>query len=288
MPNEALIKFAEELKEARESKKITLNQIANKTKIDIKFLQAIEEAKFSVLPELYIRAFIKEYAHIVGLNPDEIIKKFDSASHGKTEEKATHEDKKEIQEKQSVNEFDNSDQESAGDLIKSLLRKLKLNYNYGIAAVFILLVLTYFFFIKESTQENITDESLNNSLEEVQPAFEIDSSKAVTNYKPVNDSLQLTVNTLNRVWVKVLSDKNLRYEGMVNANENLRYNAAKEFRIVVGNAGSVKLAFNNKPIDEETVGQKGEIRNLIINTDTVKAYTIIIPAKNENESSETN
>jgi len=71
---------------------------------------------------------------------------------------------------------------------------------------------------------------------------------------------------------------------MVNANSRLIYSAFKEFRVVVGNAGSVNLALNGKPINEETVGKTGEIRNLVISTDTVRAYTIIVPAKNENKS----
>ena len=89
MPNEALRKFAEELKSTREAKNITLQQIANRTKIDLKFLQAIEECKFDILPEIYMRAFIKEYAQTIELDPNEIIAKFDMYLHGKSEEKHT-------------------------------------------------------------------------------------------------------------------------------------------------------------------------------------------------------
>ena len=288
MPNDALVKFAEELKEARELKKITLHQIANKIKIDIKFLQAIEEAKFDILPELYIRAFIKEYAHTVDLDPEEVIKKFDSAHLGKTEEKIFHEVTKEIKEKPATKELDTTEGKSADEQTKQSAKKLNFNYNIGLAVTFLVLILVYFLLIKESSPEIITEESNNESLEEDKPAYEIDTPKVAMNYVPVSDSLQLRINTLNRVWIKVLSDKNIRYEGMVNANSRLIYNAFKEFRVVVGNAGSVNLALNGKPINEETVGKTGEIRNLVISTDTVRAYTIIVPAKNENKSPETN
>ena len=91
MALEAIKKFAHELKFTRESKNITLQQIAGKTKIDLKFLQAIEDANFDVLPEIYIRAFIKEYSQTLDLNPKETLQKFDNARSGKQEEKPPEE-----------------------------------------------------------------------------------------------------------------------------------------------------------------------------------------------------
>ncbi|MEW6701711.1 MAG: helix-turn-helix domain-containing protein, partial [Bacteroidota bacterium] len=87
MATEALKRFSDELKFIRESKGITLQQIASRTKIDLKFLQAIEDANFDILPELYMRAFIKEYAQSIDINTKEILQKYDLANTGKIEEK---------------------------------------------------------------------------------------------------------------------------------------------------------------------------------------------------------
>ena len=75
-------KLAEELKEARVKNNISFKQLASKTHIDLKFLEAMEEGNFSFLPELYVLAFIKEYANVVGLNPETIVKKYKSAREG--------------------------------------------------------------------------------------------------------------------------------------------------------------------------------------------------------------
>ena len=48
MATEALKKFADELKTAREVKEISLLQVSAKTKIDLKFLQAMEDANFDI------------------------------------------------------------------------------------------------------------------------------------------------------------------------------------------------------------------------------------------------
>lgn len=61
------------LKKARMEKGITLDDLEESTKIRKRYLEAIEEGNYKVLPgNFYVRAFIKSYAEAVGLNPDEV------------------------------------------------------------------------------------------------------------------------------------------------------------------------------------------------------------------------
>lgn len=63
------------LKQARKERGLSLEQLEQKTKIRKRYLEAIEEQNFSVLPgSFYVRAFIKNYAEAVGLNPEEILR----------------------------------------------------------------------------------------------------------------------------------------------------------------------------------------------------------------------
>lgn len=82
-------KLAEELKEARIKNNLTLKQLSTRTRIDLKFLEAMEEGNFSFLPELYVKAFIKEYSNAVGLDTDVIIKKYEAAREGLPYEEPT-------------------------------------------------------------------------------------------------------------------------------------------------------------------------------------------------------
>ncbi len=75
-------KFAEELKAAREKCGLTIQQVAAKSRIDIKFLEAMEIGDFSFLPEIYVKAFVKDFAKIVGLDPEITLKKYNAARHG--------------------------------------------------------------------------------------------------------------------------------------------------------------------------------------------------------------
>lgn len=63
------------LKEARIAKGLSLESLQETTKIQKRYLVAIEEGNFHLLPgKFYARAFIKEYATAVGLDSDELLK----------------------------------------------------------------------------------------------------------------------------------------------------------------------------------------------------------------------
>ena len=54
------------LKEAREKKNISLEEISTKTKINIEFLKKFEQGIFDFLPEFYVRHFLKSYLMRLG------------------------------------------------------------------------------------------------------------------------------------------------------------------------------------------------------------------------------
>lgn len=68
------MEIGKRLKEAREEQNITLESLQDETKIQKRYLTAIEEGNFHILPgTFYARAFIKEYANAVGLDPEELL-----------------------------------------------------------------------------------------------------------------------------------------------------------------------------------------------------------------------
>lgn len=66
------------LRENREQKQLTLEDIQELTKIQKRYLQAIEDNEFEKLPgRFYARAFVKEYALVLELEPDVLLQYFD-------------------------------------------------------------------------------------------------------------------------------------------------------------------------------------------------------------------
>ncbi|TFI46877.1 helix-turn-helix domain-containing protein [Diaphorobacter sp. DS2] len=65
------------LKEARLAKDMSLDDLQKVTKIQKRYLVGIEEGDYSMMPgKFYVRAFIKQYAEAVGIEPEEIFEQY--------------------------------------------------------------------------------------------------------------------------------------------------------------------------------------------------------------------
>ncbi|NUH82465.1 helix-turn-helix domain-containing protein [Bacillus firmus] len=65
------------LKEARLAKDMSLDDLQKVTKIQKRYLAGIEEGDYSMMPgKFYVRAFIKQYAEAVGIEPEEIFEQY--------------------------------------------------------------------------------------------------------------------------------------------------------------------------------------------------------------------
>jgi len=75
----SLTELGKRLEEARIQKNLTLDELQEITKIQKRYLQAIEAGNFDVMPgKFYARAFIKQYAEAVGLDPEKLFDEFSS------------------------------------------------------------------------------------------------------------------------------------------------------------------------------------------------------------------
>ncbi len=66
--------FGHWLRRQRELREISLRDIADRTKISLRYLEAMEEDRFDLLPApVFAKGFLREYARYVGLSPDEVV-----------------------------------------------------------------------------------------------------------------------------------------------------------------------------------------------------------------------
>ncbi|HUI63478.1 MAG TPA: helix-turn-helix domain-containing protein [Bacteroidota bacterium] len=83
--------FFDDLRRLREEKHVSLAEIADRTLINIKYLEAIEEGNTAILPEAYVRAFIREYAAAIGMDPADTMRRFDEGRRAAEERVRPHE-----------------------------------------------------------------------------------------------------------------------------------------------------------------------------------------------------
>src|SRR5208283_1981384 len=78
---DGLPSFGEKLKQEREKRKISLEQISSSTKIGTRMLQALEEDKFNQLPGgIFNKGFVRAYSRCVGLDEEQTVAEYLQAS----------------------------------------------------------------------------------------------------------------------------------------------------------------------------------------------------------------
>jgi cytoskeleton protein RodZ len=73
--------FGEKLRQEREKRKMTLEEISASTKIGTRLLQALEEDKFNQLPGgIFNKGFVRAYSNCLGLDEDQTVAEYLEAS----------------------------------------------------------------------------------------------------------------------------------------------------------------------------------------------------------------
>lgn len=269
MPSEELKKLAEELKTSREEAEITLQHIASKTRIDLKFLSALEDGNFEVLPEVYIRAFIKEYATFCGLDPIKTLEKYELAKQGKSynqsepidseTEPATEKSKPK---KQFTDDLTHQKKEATSNQNKN-----RIFVYGGIGIILILIVASYFLFIKNSPPEFVVEKPFDEVLKEQNQRYEIVEDKPIENVSSATDSLKLSIKATDTCWVNIRIDNTIDKEFMLYKNTSISVKAAALFDLVVGNSGGISLELNDSSL--ALGGRKGERKTFSVDKDGI-------------------
>jgi cytoskeletal protein RodZ len=70
--------FGHILREARENKGLTLAEVQDKTRINSRFLAALEQGDYDKLPTpVHVRGFLRNYARFLGLDPQPLVERYE-------------------------------------------------------------------------------------------------------------------------------------------------------------------------------------------------------------------
>ena len=141
MDEEKEITFFEELKDLRKSKHVKLIDISNSTKINIKYLEAIENGNFDALPNIYIRLFIRTYCEFLLIDSDEVLNKYEQHTNIKSKKFMKKTVSKEVKQQtpnfMKINKDEKNSQEKTKEPQTDLFKKTiistkktnKINFN---------------------------------------------------------------------------------------------------------------------------------------------------------------
>ncbi|HLF20478.1 MAG TPA: helix-turn-helix domain-containing protein, partial [Bacteroidota bacterium] len=238
-----LASFGEELRKLRQERRVSLMDISSSTRINMKFLEAIEAGRFGILPQTYIRAFLREYAESVGAAVDEVLRKYDEASHRVSNPGSSGTSSRTSQ------EFSTRSDKIPPPSLSSFLRKNTVFAVVALAAVGLTLYLM-------STGSNLgvsqkpVEVSFDNVVKETEAAAikNTASTPSVPTLNPPQDSLRLEMATKDSVWMSILIDGKRTEEYLFAPNRRKSWVAKERFSITMGNAGGATFILNGKQL----------------------------------------
>ncbi len=268
-----LKKFSEELKKQRVKKKISLLQIKNRTRIDVQYLEAIEESNFDVMPEVYIRAFIREYAETIGLDPKETLEKYDAAKKGKILKKEKEE---EIERKEEL-KFEEENLSETPQAPQEAFKPWMLPAIVG-GTIVLLALIVYLAFFNSKDEIIVKEKPYEEVLQENKSRFELtEKEKKNVPVKVNTDSLLLKIIAKDTSWCNVVADGKVSKDFILYPQRTKKLKALNYFDVRIGNSGGVKILLNGDTLDFK--GAKGKARHVLIDKEGIKP--VKVQKKNE-------
>lgn len=223
------------LRRAREEKGLSIKDIQEVTKIRLRYLEAIDEGDFEVIPgEVYRKGFIVNYANAVGLDGQAILQKYNDL-------KAALEEKAREEQLLAEQEDNSSPKSSLNNLNNDWLKGVYL----GVAGALAIVLLISFFLLpslhklkSEETAKPVTIEESNETPDYNQTLFPA--------------PITITAEFKQRVWVQVIADGEyifMRDGRTFEPSEPVQvWTAQQEMEIKMGNPAGVELTFNGKKL----------------------------------------
>jgi cytoskeletal protein RodZ len=226
----------QELKRAREARKLSITDIDDVTLINPGFLEAIEQGNTNILPQTYVRAFIREYASVVGLDPVTIMQHYDKerTDTAKAVEPPPPEPAPEPQKPAPVRK------EPAPFSPPEWQSRIVGKYSLPALAVVILGIVIWNLTGSRTPQTNETP-------------FEAAANKGTDTLRrasvsPPIDRLTLRARTTDSVWVEIAIDSLAPRQYLFRPNRSVTWRARDRFRVTVGNPNAIQLTLNDKPV----------------------------------------
>ena len=245
--------IGEYLKRVREACGYSLDDVAGITKINLRYLEAIEQDEFAKIPgEIFCHGFIRSYAKCIGISEEEISRRIRETS--KTEPQDVHtqnQDNKAI--RNSVN--------------KPGKARIILPVAVGVILTALLLIL----FTGGRDSETIRNSKELNELKELNEIKDVgikdvpaESSEVQTLVEQEKvEPVVLKIYARELTWISARIDDKETKEVLLKPGEGVMWNGESKVIITAGNAGGIDLDVNGKTLDP--LGRSGEvIRDAVI------------------------
>lgn len=284
------------LREAREARAVTLAEAQEATKINSRYLEALEDGRYNVLPsDVHVRGYLRNYARYLRLDPKPLLDRYAMSREGRRPappEPAVDEDLSALGPLDAPQEqvfFDPVNVDVGGGRRSDSGSGLRIII---ILALILSIAIVAIRFVPMLTGNANGNESLANGIQEVvsglangQQAAAEESTDQATAPTPGSmitstsrnagivlptptatrptlpatmETIQMRLDITERTWMRVTIDGEVVYEGLARkGDEPYVWEAFQEAQLLTGNAIGIFVTINEVPLGK--LGGRGEV-----------------------------
>ncbi len=302
------------LRDARVEKGYTLNTLQQKTKIQKKYLQAIEEGNFQEMPgQFYIRAFVKQYSDIVGLNGEQLLLEYEDEfiDHVPIEDNHRHE-----KEETDIPSRSSRFHQSENSTLDNLLSYLPM---VTLVGVILLIIGTLIFAIQSlsTDKKQVSNETADNNVitvvepdtvtneekedskdqeesvelndnqikvgKEVLTLVSEPTGETVYQFEGKPEDYKIEVKAKNFVWVGIYEDEVMIVDSAVAEGETVKHepkNTVKSVRVRLGYPEGGEIFVNGTKIESQSEYIKETILFTSSKAENDGSFELEVPSEN--------
>jgi cytoskeletal protein RodZ len=225
----------EKLKDIRLHKEISLESISQKSRIQLKYIQALEEGNLLKIPEVYDKLFFRSYLKTLEVDEEDYFEEF-----------LKYRQKVRIDKTTSIIEFTSPSKEHEGKIFTHRNLFVVLPFTLIVILVAILLINTEM--IGTSSDGKVQEIDIKNVVQrlEAEERAKLDSVKL---NEQVDSTLSLKVNAIKKTWFRVITDKSDTNEFLLVSGQDIDIVAQNMFEFLIGRADGLHMVLNGKELD---------------------------------------
>ncbi len=225
----------EKLKEHRLKMGLSLEDVAEKSRIQIKFLESLENGDLLKIPEVYDKLFFRSYLKAIEIDENEYFEQFIEYRRAIRIDKTT-----------SIIEVNPA--------LKELNKKIFSHRNlfvvlpFSLIVIVVVLLLINTEMVGTSSDGKVQEINIVNIVNRME-AQEKAKQDSIKLQEELSTGLNMNVGALKKTWFRIVTDKTDTSEYLLNQNQKVDLKADSTFEFLIGRADGLRISLNGKILE---------------------------------------
>lgn len=233
--NESIeLSIFDKLREHRIKKGFSLEDVAERSRIQIKFLESLEKGDLLSIPEVYDKLFFRSYLKALEVDESDYMDSFLDYRRAIRIDKTT-----------SVIQINTNAKESDKKFFNH--RTLFVILPFSLIVVIIVFLLINTEMVGTTTDKKVQEINIENIVNrmEAQEKAKQDSIKV---QREMSSGLRMNIGAIKKTWFRIVADKMDTVEYLLNPKQTVDMKADSIFEFLIGRADGLRISLNGRDL----------------------------------------